>query len=294
MKGLVIGLAIYCAATSAFAWGDSGHRIVGEIAWMNLTPKAKDAVAALLPEDGEYGGSYNTLAAAATWPDSYVRGESTINPWVRVLHYIDAESSAESIDLSRDSHTGRCVINAILQSEVDLRGGAEKPLPLPTRAKTKYFKDHAILFLGHFVGDVHQPLHVAHPDDEGGNSVHVSFFRDNDNGKLVLHKVWDTSIIERYMEQDMPAGTGRGPAWKRFAKELDSEITATQRREWSASLDPVQWANESLDLSRQHTYRVPEGGRLGPKYYEECLPVIKLRLQQGGIRLAAMLNHIYE
>ena len=52
----------------------------------------------------------------------------------------------------------------------------------------------ALEFLTHFVGDIHQPLHVSYADDRGGNSVEVHFFNEKTN----LHECWDTKIIEKW------------------------------------------------------------------------------------------------
>jgi hypothetical protein len=41
------------------------------------------------------------------------------------------------------------------------------------------------MFLAHFVGDVHQPLHVGYEKDEGGNTIVVHWYRRKTN----LHHV---------------------------------------------------------------------------------------------------------
>ena len=41
------------------------------------------------------------------------------------------------------------------------------------------------MFLAHFVGDVHQPLHVSFEEDEGGNTIMVHWYRRKAN----LHHV---------------------------------------------------------------------------------------------------------
>ena len=45
----------------------------------------------------------------------------------------------------------------------------------------------ALKYLGHWVGDVHQPLHVSFEDDRGGNEIGVSGGVCSHN----LHAVWD-------------------------------------------------------------------------------------------------------
>jgi hypothetical protein len=52
------------------------------------------------------------------------------------------------------------------------------------------------MFLAHFVGDVHQPLHCGHADDLGGNTIIVHWYTRKGN----LHHVWDVSVIETAMK----------------------------------------------------------------------------------------------
>ena len=47
------------------------------------------------------------------------------------------------------------------------------------------------MFLAHFVGDVHQPLHCGHVDDLGGNTIVVTWYTTT---KTKLHKVYVGSI----------------------------------------------------------------------------------------------------
>lgn len=66
---------------------------------------------------------------------------------------------------------------------------------------THLFQEHAhrkaaLRFMTHLVGDLHQPLHIvgrAH----GGNFIRVRFGDKHAN----LHKVWDTHMLERRIEQ---------------------------------------------------------------------------------------------
>jgi hypothetical protein len=94
--------------------------------------------------------------------------------------------------------------------------------------------EEALKFIVHFVGDVHQPLHVSRISDRGGNSitVHTNFTHPNTvqppseqseslNHSLLrgvgrggantttithhhstnLHSVWDSILLETYQEE---------------------------------------------------------------------------------------------
>jgi hypothetical protein len=49
----------------------------------------------------------------------------------------------------------------------------------------------ALLFLSHFMGDIHQPMHVGFTSDEGGNTIDLRWYKHKSN----LHHVWDREII---------------------------------------------------------------------------------------------------
>jgi len=158
---------------TAVAWGPDGHKITATIATANLTPQAQAGVRALL------GGQ--TLADVSTWAD-----EIKSNPkyrWADRLHYANVELGSKAFTLSRDCQGDKCVVAAILKYAHVLRE------PKADRAA----KAEALRFLTHFVADVHQPLHVSHAHDKGGNDVKVFFFNQNTD----LHKVWDSLLIRR-------------------------------------------------------------------------------------------------
>jgi hypothetical protein len=52
-------------------------------------------------------------------------------------------------------------------------------------------KAQALKFLGHFVGDIHQSLHVGCAEDKGGNTIRVRFI----GKETSLHAVWDGGLI---------------------------------------------------------------------------------------------------
>jgi S1/P1 Nuclease len=57
---------------------------------------------------------------------------------------------------------------------------------LSSSTATEQERLESLKYLGHWVGDIHQPLHVSFEDDRGGNSVGIS-------GSLCrwnLHAAW--------------------------------------------------------------------------------------------------------
>uniref|UniRef100_A0A5B7B4Q8 Aspergillus nuclease S1 n=2 Tax=Davidia involucrata TaxID=16924 RepID=A0A5B7B4Q8_DAVIN len=148
------------------------------------------------------------------------------------------------------------------------------------------------MFLSHFIGDIHQPLHVGFTGDEGGNTITVRWYRRKTN----LHHVWDNMIIESALKTF-------------YGSDLAIMIEAIQRNimdGWSndisswknctyddtVCLDP--YASESINLACKFAYRnATPGITLGDDYFLSRLPVVEKRLAQGGVRLGATLNRIF-
>jgi len=159
----------------------------------------------------------------------------------------------------------------------------------------------ALKLLGHWVGDVHQPLHVSFQDDRGGNSNIV----DVEDPRVNLHGVWDYQIIARNLGGD----------YSRIAADLRELITEEQRTDWSHD-SSIEWANESFQVtitpavnycvqkqsacwydSDNMMLNKGESWRdiaITESYLEMHGSIISRRLQQAGVRLAELLNQAFE
>ncbi|KAI3453038.1 hypothetical protein Pfo_009701 [Paulownia fortunei] len=150
----------------------------------------------------------------------------------------------------------------------------------------------ALLFLSHFIGDIHQPLHVGFTTDKGGNTIKVTWF----NRKQVLHHVWDTDIIRK--EEEGFNASNVDDFIKKIQQKIKSQW-ANQVNRWEACSGnqktcPNVYAEESIKAACQWAYKgVHPGSVLKEGYYGTRSPIVELRLAQAGIRLAATLNRIF-
>ena len=143
----------------------------------------------------------------------------------------------------------------------------------------------AVKYLGHWVGDVHQPLHVSFEDDRGGNNITVSGeCRGN------LHSTWDTRLVLKAVGADV------GEA----ATELLKSITPAKVEGWTSS-KPMDWANESFAIAEQARteYCIRQGAScdkpagkvtIDAAYIQANAPIVREQLEKAGIRLAHMLD----
>ena len=253
---VLITTLVYTA--QLFAWGPLGHQLVGDVAERHITDKTREALKELLSDD-------RTLGDVANWADS-IKGE---RPETRPWHYANVEEGAEAFELERDCGEQSCVVEQVNLNLEVLRD------PEATHAA----KVEALFFLVHFVGDVHQPLHIGRASDRGGNDIEITFNRRKTN----LHSLWDTGLL-------VHTGLGRDE----YLNELLRLYGGGNKSMWQKSLDPVEWATESWKLANTHAYLVPKSGRLGSAYYGRNIKVVNERLVMAGVRLAAVLNELYD
>lgn len=240
-------------SASAFAWGPVGHRAVGQIAEERLSPKARQAVRGLLGDE--------SLAEASLWADQ-IRSEArwrVSSPW----HYVNIPDG-QAYDRGRRDRDGD-VIEALERFVAVLR----------YEGSSREDKLVALRFIAHFVGDLHQPLHVGRASDRGGNDIRISWFGKASN----LHRVWDSEVISR-----------RRLTPESLAQALRSRPT-DEAEAWRRD-SPMTWADESMAL-RPLVYDMPGTG-LGRAYLRAAAPVVEERLLQAGVRLAALLDAIFE
>lgn len=128
----------------------------------------------------------------------------------------------------------------------------------------------------HLVGDIHQPLHVGNGTDRGGNDVKVTYFWESSN----LHRVWDTGIIG-----------GQNLSYTEYTTWID-HAEKDQVAKWQAD-DVMVWAEESMSY-RPQIYDLPDNKKINYRYNYDNISTVNLRLQQAGIRLAGLLEEIYD
>jgi hypothetical protein len=326
-RTLLAGLLGFLAcAPAANAWGPEGHHTVGAIADRMLQgTRAASEVQALLgtvsleeasvwadcakgvdPQSLTYQGFgpacrvFETPAGEAEMID-YVRRNSTnctVKPGEEICHkqyhYTDISIAHDRYD-SRDAGAREDDIVGAVRAAVAVLQG--KPAPAPFDFKSRR---EALLVLSHFVGDIHQPLHVGavyldaqgarvDPDGgtfdpatatRGGNRIRVSGTSGN------LHASWDavpasltTAHVSTLLEGagGLPATPGPVEGW------------------------PKAWAGESLVQARAAFAGLRFGAEwngqwtvsLPTAYGTESRSIKKVQLERAGARLAQLLKAIW-
>ncbi len=283
---LAIGLALGMAE-DARAWGPDGHRIVCRIAYRLLDEAHRAEVVRLtaLYRDPA-GGGFPYFTDGCNFADTArAKARDGVAGWERFApfanwHFVNVARDADRV--TQDDCHDDCVLT-----------GIARHAELLTSAFSEPERAEALFFLGHWVGDIHQPLHVSFADDRGGNRITVASGGPYESGDL--HGVWDSGIVRQAIGSD---------GWRIYADRLADEITPAAKAAWSGRT-PLDWAEESYERTtwRKTRYcawrstasglacgRISGERTLTDAYQVEFQDDVEQRLEQAGFRLAELLR----
>jgi hypothetical protein len=256
---LVMMFVVYLPIQS-MAWGMLGHRIVGEIADQYLTKKARKGIAAILGNE--------SVAMSSNWAD-FIKSDPAYN-YLSNWHYINIASGKTEQEVIQllEADTATNAYTKIIFLSNDL-----KKKEVSSSDKILYLR-----MLIHLVGDVHQPLHVGRPEDQGGNKVRVLWFNEPKN----LHQVWDTELI-----------SSQNLSYTEYAKAINF-VSKDQRKVWQQQKASF-WFYDSY-LIAEKIYADVKGPeeKLGYQYNFKYKAIAEEQMLKAGVRLAGLLNEIFE
>lgn len=258
---LLLAVLLALAPAPALAWGKTGHRVIGTIAARLVSRHTRHEIHRILGPEG--------IAEASTWPDFERSNPDAF--WQKEAgpyHYVTVPAGKTYAEVGAPPEGD--AVTALAKFVRTVRDPAA----------SRDDKALALRFIIHIVGDLHMPLHAGNATDKGGNDVKVHFFREESN----LHAVWDSGLID----QDQLSFT-------ELAGWLLPRITPAQRRDWRVT-DPRIWIGESAALRDRLYPKPPAPGEpivLGNAYVFAWTASRDLRLEQGGVRLAAYLDALF-
>jgi hypothetical protein len=309
------------AATRLHAWNDTGHKVVGLLAYEHLTKtaranantllKAHPHYALLLTNDAPADADLNqwVFLKAATWPDLVRpafgpnRKPEEITKYHRSSwHYVNriyvwpadaGQFNASTLPMGGD---------LLLGIETSRRVLSDKSKPAAERAVH-------LAWLLHLIGDLHQPLHSSSmfsartpKGDQGGNLVAVR----RGNSVLKLHSYWD-EVLGTGTSMKFLNSVAHGITTEYLAGDLRKKLPEL------ATTSPVEWVDESFAAATQHAYVKgaltwrpyadwDKRGELGLKttdfpvldtdYLIKSREVARRRAALAAVRLAELLNDL--
>jgi len=301
-KAFLLAIILGVFSGPARAWDPLGHMIVGQTAYDHLTPKARTAVDAAVAAFNEKHQAAYTFVTAGCWMDD-IRGKTReYNTW----HYIELPYNLEA-----DPFPVAWQVNALwaIRLCTDIIRGE--------RTHPGVDKEQALIMLTHIVGDIHQPLHTtSRANDAGGNKVVVPNIQDAKVEVFPnwrnLHYFWDGAyrrtfrdgkVVEVYAE---PPALAEDPvlghnAAQPLAREHSTNLQKIHSAEtYPVDGDPETWVKESHRTGYVEGYQKLPGGEtanpveLDQPYVDQAREITQQKLVQAGLRLAGLLNSLYQ
>ncbi|MCH5347354.1 MAG: S1/P1 nuclease [Muribaculaceae bacterium] len=256
MKRGILNIAMIVVALSAMGWGQKGHDVTAYIAEQHLTPATRAAVDSIF--DGK------SIVYWSNWLDN--ASHTPEYRYTSTWHYKNIDKG-ERYEEAQANPAGDAI--TALKAQIETLSD-----PSSTSAQRRL----ALKILVHVAGDIHQPMHLGHATDLGGNRITVKYFgRDNN-----LHSIWDSSILE----------SGHKWSYTEWQQQLDRVNAATEAAIISGTLD--DWAKETVVIADEVYTAMPAGASVSYNEVARWTPVIEEQLLRGGLRLAHLLNTLFD
>lgn len=241
---------------TVMAWGGLGHKVVAYIAQDSLTNRAKNQINELLALE-----NHKNIVDISTWADKH-REDFPEFPF----HTVRIPLDASVYNTQRDclSASRLCVVIG-LEQKINL---------LNDKKSSPQERLQALKLVVHFLGDIHQPLHAS-----AKTGVPAVLYGQN----LTMHAIWDSQSVDQF-------GMTPRPLSKQLEINLPNVVQGT----------PEDWANEghqiALGYFKPLLDNTPKGQpiKLQDDYLRSIAPVVRLRLQEAGVRLGRILNSIFD
>jgi len=275
-RTLAILIALFTASPAAAYW-EYGHASVASIAWQQMRPDTRRAVARLLAQGRLLDTPtcpVATIEQASVWADC-IKPFGDRFAYAYSWHYQNV-NVCQPFDLKAACKDGHCV-SAQIERQARLLADPD----VPQREKVM-----ALAFLVHFVGDLHQPMHAGDHADLGGNKVAANYGLIG--GRTNLHSIWDGWLAERAITTPPANASG-----------LLGQVSPAERQRIAAG-SVEQWSREQWSKARTLAYdtlfgdpcgeRPPQRPTLTEAQVQALIPAVRENVTAGGIRLARLLD----
>lgn len=268
-------MALVGLASPASAWWEYGHESVATIAMMSAKPSTQRAIRQLLAKGALLETPtcpVRTIEEASVWADC-VKNLKDRYSYAYNWHYQNVDV-CKPFDIKSNCPDGNCV-----SKQIDRMTRLLKDKTQPTRVRVE-----ALAFLVHFMGDLHQPLHAGDRHDRGGNDMKANYGAIQ---KTNLHSIWDGLLADRAISSPPGGATG-----------ILSQFPAADRPAMAQG-STEDWSRESWQVAHD-AYATLIGDACGPlpttrptldnAKVETLIPVLRLQVARGGLRLARLLD----
>jgi hypothetical protein len=318
MKRILMLTFVLLAATLPFstgakAWGEYGHLTVCDLAYRNLTDTSQEKLKAIFQvesggitvknRDGFELRHYTSFNVGCLEEDAIPRKHPED-------HFINVTRDTTAISNGTCPGSGACILSGI-KRDLDI---------LKDEGRSNEDRVFALMAVGHWIGDIHQPLHISFADDRGGNRIEAKLKGKCGSSKYrvkELHGLWDNCLLEAGLFERVRKRADFKPTWGKRTityRAVDTLLINTTLTEEKAIVgdDPWVWADQSFQIATrpavlyctkvgnacQYSADTPEfvdGAEMrlqsiDQSYLQSFERLAEERIKLAGFRLAHLVN----
>jgi len=277
-------ITLLLCSFNSLALGQLGHQVVCQVSFEHLSATQQNSINNLLKSmPAKHKKRLNnythsepnspiTFAKSCTWADAIKKFDDykQYASW----HYLNVPR--DTTEIKGTVCTENCVAQAIIMHQQQL-----------TTEKNDWKKLQALMFLGHWLGDIHQPLHVSFASDWGGNKVKLT--TSNKIHCDSLHWYWDECVL-----------TTQNMKFDQWVSFLAPKWETLNVKPWAPE-NVWKWANESYQILIEPTFKYCQRNNgkcesyegkvtLPDDYQAHYTPIINQRMVLAAKRLAVALK----
>lgn len=299
-------------AQNALCWGNLGHGTVAYIAQKYLSQESASYLNQILVDEQ---GQQIDFFDAAIWPDEVRHSRPYSADWHYIgnsllnhsslsstdPHFLDAQDQPPQVcqvsypqGCTNSEHKNGCIINAITNQ-------TSLFLDPNTDATTR---QEALKYIIHFVGDVHQPLHVEDAYRGANEITPVCFAHACANNNL--HSVWDKYIPDKitgtknsaHHDEELESAQRWADKLYRANAASDGQDPLACGNVQDPSACSLQWAGEAntyvCSYAMKESVEWYKSNDLSLDYYEGAVPIVEYLIGRAGERLGVYLNALVQ
>lgn len=269
----LLSIVMLLNSLSTFGWGPKGHDVVAAIAEEYLSEQTQSVLYEVL--DGHsivyYSSWMDNIQNSPDWETTY----SHTKTW----HYANVDKG-KTYQTMKKNEKGDVLANLKILIE------EAKAEIIAADGNLYAVSPDRIKMIIHMVGDMHCPMHAGRLSDLGGNLTKVRWFGRNTN----LHSVWDSKMID----------AARQWSYSEWREQLLSGIDAEMAQMITGGSDynPDEWFYVTVERAAKIYNYVEcleeENPNLSYQFVYDFSPMLEESLLEGGLRLAHVLNSIFD
>lgn len=260
---LITLLSAAILSSNLLAFEENGHIMVAQLMMPFLNDGAKVELARLYGDDW----SREVVNLAASVQSELNRPKNShLKSMQQTLFDIDAEG----FDPQANCPNNSCSVAAILESR--------QVLLKTTFADSD--KRQAIIYLLHYVLQLHIPVNSGLKRDMGGEKIYL---KDDELQPVNFAWIWNYDLYRLV-----------GKRWFSYAQELYRKMEQEEVELWAESLMPQDWAFEAHKIAIEQAYPLAAEGRYSANLINESTEILEQQLMKAAYRSAALLNSMLD